>query len=250
MAYTPPPGNAADFTTTGVAYTAPAGSVADLTIDTGNFFPSGFSTAQFGSPSAAFLQILQASGAAPSTTFGLANVYPGYVPGLGIVTQFGAPSGPQLFTASSIGEVTRFSMAYYKFDQTRAATGSKFSSFGTPFGSRRVRSGGVTCRPVSFTATIFGSPSSAWRQIVASSGFASSAFGTPGYLRGGARVASGFEGTGFGAPSGVSRFGVRYVTGFSPSSFGTPAAGVRNRADSLGVAAQFGTPLLNRNTTC
>lgn len=206
--------------------------------------------ALFGTPFAVFTQIKQATGAAPSTAFGLANVYPGYVPSLGLLTHFGTPTGPQVWRASSLGPVARIPTAYYAYAQTLTTTGCSTTVFGTPLGARTGASGGALCQAAGFAPVQFGTPAAAWRQTAATTGLSTTTFGTPTYLRGGARVASGFCRTRLGRPRAASRFDVRYASGSTSTAFGTPASGIRSRVSSLDIVSRFGTPLLTRSTTC
>lgn len=211
---------------------------------------SGFQPTLFGVPLAIPDQLGAATGTTPGTTFGLANVYPGYVPSLGLTTLFGTPDGPQIWRASALGPVTRISTAYYAFAQTLSTTGRNTVVFGTPLGSGDEASGGTSSQAFGFVTAVFGTPIAGRRQDAAAAGANTTAFGTPTYTRGGARVASGFSRTRLGKPRSRQRTGVRYASGTVTTELGTPSATVRNRVMSLAIVSRFGTPLLTRSTTC
>ena len=205
-------------------------------------------TTLFGTPFAVFLQIGTPAGVA-ATAFGLANVYPGYVPGF-LATQFGTPAGPQRWQHINAGPTTQIPRAYYAFAQTLTATGRSTTVFGTPNGRAVEPSGGVSCQPSGFVTTSFGTPAAASRQDAPASGSVSTAFGTPTYLRGGARVATGFSRTRLGKPKGLLRTDVRYASGATTTALGTPTGRINNRVTAMPPITTFGTPLLTRSTTC
>jgi hypothetical protein len=247
VAYTPPAWNAADFQFAGTV-TPPAPTAANFGLE---FVAAGIAPAtQFGTPFAVSDKIEQTTGAAPSTQFGTANVYPGYVPSLGITTLFGTPNGPQRWQHVNAGPTTRIPRAYYAFAQALVSTGRSTTVFGTPSGTRIEPSGGTLGQAFGFTGTSFGAPAAAWRQDAAAAGFTSTSFGTPGYLRGGARLVTGFSRTRFGKPRSTQLSDVRYASGFTSTAFGSPSSSVKNRVASMDILSRFGTPLLNRSTTC
>jgi len=129
VSYTPPAWNAADHTFPGGTYTPADAAAADFSWGGQS---TGFTSTLFGTPLAGYLVVQTATGAAPSTVFGLANVLPGYVPSLGVITLFGTPVGPQYFRASAIKPTTRFSPAYYSFSQTFVASGFTRTRMGYP----------------------------------------------------------------------------------------------------------------------
>lgn len=220
----------------------------------------GFSPARFGAASAGYLQFAAPAGFA-AAAFGLSSVYPGWVPGR-LVVGFGSGLGTQVWAASSLGPVAKFSSAYTSFLQTKDATGHRASLFGTPlsvlaspvavgrlaqaFGWRILTSGppnaafARTAQVAGFKSTAHGVARSVFVRSQAS--FLSAFFGQP-------RIESSTTSTsGFLAfRTGLHSSNKTYVAvGFQAKvRFGSVFADVPDsqKAFSINLAGRFGQPL-------
>ena len=158
-----------------------------------------------------------------STQFGTARLFPYHVaPGIN-GTQFGALAGWQHWNAQPLGApgpTSRVSMAYFRFDQTRVATGASTTHIGTAQGHRVLTvPAGRTCQAFGICATAFGSAHYVYAQTAQTTGAST---------------------TGFGAPRAVF---VQLTTGWVGTSVPTPAAAIATYAHGSRMPA-YGAAIL------
>jgi hypothetical protein len=268
MSYTPPLGNAADFSfAASTSYTAPAGNAADFIYV---LVAAGSANTTFGTPVGRMNRIETATGAA-TPVFGLAHVIPGFVGGL-LQTKFGIPT-TNLYVGAYT-PTTAFGVGNRQFGiyATRFGTGRVFpyyalsvpqqATFGTGFTNgghwQHVSSAPSTRIPRAYTA---------FNQTAVATGFLSGGYGTPlmyvtitvplnvtGWVESMAATRFGTPvsvSTQSGAATGISAthvgtpFGVRggTTTGTRTTALGTPASTMSAR--SVGTRTTlFGSPTL------
>lgn len=268
MSYTPPAYNAADFSFTGVTYSPRSNFTWDPLART--VAVSGFSTTQFGSHSAAYLQITQATGAEVITFGTPTHTRTQQATSLVNVTQFGLPKAALGGTASGFQSFSSGTPTYKidwqvtKFGNPRlfplhVAPGLRSTQFGTPlakaikwvttlgqitrFGTpltRTDRTGAVTAINITRFGTPFVVPLIIpnLTQTQQAFGWAQTAFGTPVAMPEQFGAVTGFSLTQLGTPT--SRRGQR-ATGMLTTLFGQPQA--NQTAHPAGFKpVQFGTP--------
>lgn len=200
---------------------------------------------QFGTPLAAFWQATPAETVGLVTSFGTANVYPGYVPGFR-ATSFGTPAGSQRWYAASLGNITKFSAAYTSFAQPLAAVGWNATKLGSPLSARDAPVAvGRSARANGFFVTSLGSPIAARTQIGVPAGFRATTLPTP--IARLSATAAGLSQTQFGTPS----TGARRVlpNGFDAITFGIPTTRRSYVVAGLARAPRFGTPRASQSNT-
>lgn len=217
MAYTRPSPSAADRQFPGGSYARPAWDEADAAFGTAYPASGAAPSTTFGTPLAGYWRTVEASGFA-SGGCGTPALLPGFVPSMGAMTLFGAPSGSQHWDAASLGPITRIPRAYYAFDQALNATGAATTTFGTPVATTLVTS-------------IPG-------QLATAAGWLSGVRGV--HATAGALAASGWQTGTFGAPTASVG---RLATGFAAPAIPSPAVRLTQPAGSLGSVAAFGAPL-------
>jgi hypothetical protein len=206
---------------------------------------TGAISTQFGSPTSAYWQIQQATGAAPSTQFGTANVYPGYTPSLGLITQFGTSAGPQRWQHVNAGPTTRIPRAYYTFAQTLTTVGAVRTIFGVPLGTLRSTTPvDRTVYAYGMTVIAFGTPVASWPQTGVATNFRDTQLPVPSAIRQGTVV--GFLSTTWGTSSG--RFSQR-VAAIPRPAFGIVSARRTQTAIGAQLTQRFGTSTAYRPNT-
>lgn len=208
MAYTPPAGNAADFSWQGAsAYTAPSGSAANFTFQQGATasVATGFSSTAFGSPTH---KRAQAASGFTSTNVGTPTN-----------ARAQAASG---FSSTALGTPTT--------KLTQAATSVASTNLGQPTNRRSQAASG-------FLSTQLGAPVLKVTQTGTASGFTGTQLGTPYTIT--RATASGFAGTAFGAPTAPHT-----TAGVQSTVFGTP---VQMYMTAASPVTSFGPSLLARD---
>lgn len=235
MSYSRPAGGSADRQfPSGSTYLRPAGLTADAQFPS-DFAASGFEVGvAFGTPFANIVQEGDASGFLTSQ-FGTPNVLPGYVPGF-LAGGVGAPLGAQRWMAASVGQLTRFSTAYYAFAQAAEPAGFAPVRFGTPIGTTSVEVIPTTLvSAVGFRTGALGVPAGI---TLAATGWLAGAFGSPGHLR--RQAATGWQATSLGAPQAAAGY---LALGFRSGALGGPSAGFLRAFQGHGfLGTRLGAP--------
>lgn len=188
---------------------------------------SGFAVTSFGSPLA-----FRYSPTAPLNRYA-------YVHGT-LHVSFGQPSAGWLQTGVASG-FAPVSMGEPTAEETGSVTGLDAASFGTPLAVQTQEVDGWN--PVSFGTPV-------GRRVQPVSGWVLNVlYGLPEAERSNTYEVYGFRAWRFGHPTGFSRFNYT-PEGFAPVSLGVPQSKETHRVRGLVVSAQFGTPLLIRNTSC
>ena len=197
----------------------------------------------FGTPLAGFLQIGIATGT-QFPTFGLANVYPGWVPGT-FITVFGTPIGTQYWDAASFNVVTKISPAYFAFSQSETETGQQTTQFGS-HGSfiTDPPNRGRVCQAFSFHSTAFGTPNAAYARVQLVSGNLFLSLGLPSTQL--IQAATGVQFPVFNIPITLLK---QKVSSSFFTQFGTPSANIILIATGSLFAQRFGTPSSSRSNT-
>lgn len=183
-----------------------------------------------------------------STQFGTGRLFPYHVaPGIN-GTQFGAPAGRQHWNAQPLGApgpTSRVSMAYFRFDQTRVATGASTTHIGTAQGHHVLTTPvGRTCQAFGICATAFGSARYVYAQSASATSMSATAFGTP--RVGFAQLATGWVGTSVPAPAATV---ATYAHGSRMPAYGAAILRITLPATGFLYAQRFGLASSERSNT-
>lgn len=206
--------------------------------------PTGFQTGAVGNP-----RIFPYSPPPiNSTQFGTARLFPYHVaPGIN-GTQFGALAGWQHWNAQPLGSpgpTSRVSMAYFRFDQTRVATGASTTRTGAAQ-SRVVLSipVGRTCQAFGVCATAFGSARYVYAQSTSATSMSATAFGAPRAVF--VQLATGWVGTSVPAPAAAI---ATYAHGSRMPAYGAAILRITLPATGFLYAQRFGLASSERSNT-
>lgn len=182
----------------------------------------GFTPARFGTVLAGFRRTFEANGSV-ATTFGLANVKPGYTPGLGVCASFGTPAGRPTVYAQTFRPV-RFGNVYHPSPRTGVVASLPAAQWGAPIAGVALPSQPMArfVRPAGLQTTAWGQPAAGYRQTATAAGWAGTAWGA---ARSSVRAgAAGFATTAWSTP--VTRF-VTHAAPVALPVFGAATAAVR-----------------------
>lgn len=183
-----------------------------------------------------------------STQFGTGRLFPYHVaPGIN-GTQFGALAGWQHWNAQPLGApgpTSRVSMAYFRFDQTRVATGASTTHIGTAQGHHVLTTPvGRTCQAFGICATAFGSARYVYAQSTSATSMSATAFGTPRAVF--VQLATGWVGTSVPAPAAAI---ATYAHGSPMPAYGAATLRITLPATGFLYAQRFGLANSERSNT-
>ena len=183
-----------------------------------------------------------------STQFGTARLFPYHVaPGIN-GTQFGALAGWQHWNAQPLGSpgpTSRVSMAYFRFDQTRVATGASTTHIGTAQGHSVLTTPvGRTCQAFGICATAFGSARYVYAQSTSATSMSATAFGAPRAVF--VQLATGWVGTSVPAPAAAI---ATYAHGSPMPAYGAATLRITLPATGFLYAQRFGLANSERSNT-